>query len=78
MASFPNGYALLRYASAVLPDGRLIIKGGEYDQGQAQARFLIQSRTPAPPCQRRSSSPVWTQFDDAVSAVLPNGTFMTS
>jgi hypothetical protein len=30
-ASLPAGYAPLYYASAILPDGRLIISGGEYN-----------------------------------------------
>ncbi|MBV8762680.1 MAG: hypothetical protein JO257_35670 [Deltaproteobacteria bacterium] len=31
LASMPNGYAPLYTASAVLPDGRVIVQGGEYD-----------------------------------------------
>src|SRR5271165_6379369 len=34
-ASTPAGYTPVYHASAVLPDGRLIIEGGEYNQGQA-------------------------------------------
>ena len=29
--SMPSGYAPQYYASAVLPDGRLVIEGGEYN-----------------------------------------------
>src|SRR5205823_4789943 len=31
IASFPSGYTPLFYASAVLPDGRVIVEGGEYN-----------------------------------------------
>src|SRR5580704_18002342 len=31
VASLPSGYGPLYYASAVLPDGRLLIEGGEYN-----------------------------------------------
>src|ERR1035438_3972608 len=31
MPPMPSGYAPLYYASAVLPDGRVIIEGGEYN-----------------------------------------------
>lgn len=31
LASLPSGYAPLYFASAVLPDGRVLIEGGEYN-----------------------------------------------
>ncbi|MDQ2839815.1 MAG: hypothetical protein M3Y72_01995, partial [Acidobacteriota bacterium] len=31
LASLPSGYSPLYYSSAVLPDGRVIIEGGEYN-----------------------------------------------
>src|SRR6476660_6343033 len=31
LASMPAGYGPLYYASAVLPDGRVIVEGGEYN-----------------------------------------------
>ena len=34
LASLPAGYAPLYFASAVLADGRVIIEGGEYNNGQ--------------------------------------------
>jgi hypothetical protein len=33
LASMPSGYSPLYYASAVLPDGRLVAVGGEYNNG---------------------------------------------
>jgi len=35
IASLPAGYSPLYHSSAVLPDGRLIIEGGEYNFGQS-------------------------------------------
>jgi hypothetical protein len=31
LASMPSGYAPLYFASAVLPDGRVLVEGGEYN-----------------------------------------------
>jgi len=31
LASLPPGYSPLYFASAVLPDGRLIVEGGEFN-----------------------------------------------
>ena len=33
VASLPSGYGPLFYASAVLPDGRVVVMGGEYNLG---------------------------------------------
>ena len=35
VASMPSGYAPLYFASAVLPDGRVAVEGGEYNNLQA-------------------------------------------
>src|ERR1700730_2136810 len=36
LATMPNSYQPLYYASAVLPDGRLVVVGGEYDGNQSE------------------------------------------
>jgi hypothetical protein len=36
LASLPPGYTLLYYGSAVLPDDRLMIQGGEYNGGSTE------------------------------------------
>jgi hypothetical protein len=73
-------YAPLYHASAVLPDGRVIIEGGEYNNSNhgvwtnAGAIYdpVADSWTPvAPPF-----SSAWAQIGDAQSVVLPDGTFM--
>jgi hypothetical protein len=89
----PNGYrsagadtvySPLYYASAVLPDGRFVMIGGEYnydytyvdgsgevwsDQGAIYDPLANSWRCIAAPS-------AWTQIGDAQSVVLPNGKFM--
>ena len=86
IASLPviNGlqYNPLWYASHVLPDGRLIINGGEYNRdtpctntetfttkGAIYDPFDNTWTTVAPPSG-------WTQIGDAQNIVLANGTYM--
>jgi hypothetical protein len=79
VASTPSSYAPLYFASAVLPDGRVIVMGGEYNQGMENwtNRGAIYSpvtntwKTVHPP-----SGSGWTTIGDAPSTVLANGTFM--
>jgi hypothetical protein len=77
MPSMPTGYAPLYFASAVLPDGRVIIEGGEYNNGIKSDTTLGAIYNPftnswanVPP------PPGWTTIGDAPSVVLPDGTFM--
>ena len=77
VASLPSNYAPLYHSSAVLPDGRLIIEGGEYNffvpvwtNLGAIYDPLADTWTPvAPP-------PGWSSIGDAQSVVLANGTYM--
>lgn len=65
------------FASAILPDGRMIVEGGEYNVGTAewQSRGAIYSPfanrwfSVQPPSR-------WTNIGDAQRDVLANGTFM--
>ena len=81
MPPMPAGYAPLFFASAVLPDGRVIIEGGEYNNvGGVEKKDWTNlgaiydpfsntwANVPAPPS--------WTHIGDAPSVVLPDGTFM--
>jgi hypothetical protein len=76
-AALPAGYSPLYYASATLPDGRLIIEGGEYIAGDFafSARGAIYDPIAdhwtevAPPAD-------WTEIADASSMVLANGKFL--
>lgn len=79
IASLPAGYSPLYFASAVLPDGRVIVEGGEYNYGISPPTSttlgaiyspLSDQWTPvAPP-------PGWCCISDAQSVVLANGRFM--
>ncbi len=92
IASLPSGYSPLYFASAVLPDGRAIIMGGEYN-GNFNAGPVWTSlgaiydpvantwTSVSPPTGSgwTNASPVGScngGIGDAASVVLPNGTFM--
>jgi len=79
LASLPSGYAPRYYASAVLPDGRVVIEGGEDNNGNNNAPEVALGAIYNP------ISNSWisinppsgvSQIGDASSVVLPNGTFM--
>jgi hypothetical protein len=81
IASLPSGYAPRFFASAVLPDGRVIMEGDEYnypESGKSESDTtrgaiydpLANSWKSVPPPSG------WTSIGDAASVVLPDGTFM--
>ena len=76
----PNGYAPDAFASAVLPDGRVIVEGGEYTAAPSFARsettmgaiydpVANQWTTVAPPAG-------YSCIGDSSSVVLPDGRFL--
>jgi len=82
IANLPSGYAPLYFGSAVLPDGRVMIAGGELNSatpGNCQYVWTNQAAiynpktnkwtTVAPPAG-------WTNIGDAQSVVLADGTYM--
>jgi hypothetical protein len=81
LASLPDQYRPLYYASAVLPDGRVIINGGEYNNTGASCAPVWTSKgaiydpltnaweTVAPPGG-------WSTIGDAQSVVLATGQYM--
>ena len=77
IASMPAGYDPLYFASAILPDGRMIVEGGEYlgatdawtNKGAIYSPTTNTWKSVAPP-------KGWTNIGDAQSDVLANGTFM--
>jgi hypothetical protein len=77
LASMPGSHAPLYYASAVLPDGRVLLVGGEYN-GTAQSETNLGAMyNPAINLWTSIAPPSGiTQIGDALSVVLPNGTFM--
>jgi hypothetical protein len=91
IASLPSGYAPLYHSSAVLPDGRVIVMGGEYNfgipawtaQGAIYDPVANVWRSMAPPSffsvieVLPGPPPVYGQtIGDAQSVVLPDGTYM--
>jgi hypothetical protein len=79
IAPMPGDYAPTYFASAILPDGQMIVEGGEYngsspegvwtDKGAIYNPVTNKWRPVAPPAG-------WTSIGDAESDVLANGTFM--
>ncbi len=77
IASMPSGYGPLYYGSAVLPNGQLIINGGEYNGGGGV--WTTKGALYDPPSNKWVSvtPPTgWTTIGDAQSVVLPDGTYM--
>ena len=81
IASMPGDYAPLFYASAVLPDGRVIVEGGEFLCGAGCGDSVWSNRGAIyDPVANRWTAvappPGWTGIGDAASVVLANGTLM--
>jgi hypothetical protein len=79
IASFPAGYAPLYFSSAVLPDGRVIAEGGEYNNcdfawTNLGAIFDPQTATWTP----MTPPAGWSYIGDAASVILSDGTYMQS
>jgi hypothetical protein len=77
LASMPDGYSPLYFASAVLPDGRVIIEGGEYQNftptwGNQGAIYDPKTDTWTPVAPPDG----WQTIGDAQSVVLANGQFV--
>ena len=83
IASLPPTYSPLYHSSAVLPDGRLIIEGGEYllslDQTELIPTWTNQGAiyNPIADSWTMVQPPTgWRTIGDAQSVVLANGTYM--
>lgn len=77
IASTPAGYSPLYHASAVLPDGRVIIEGGEYNNLTPVWSNLGAIYDPIADTWTSVAPPAgWTTIGDAPSVVLADGTFM--
>ena len=79
VASLPSGYAPLFFGSAVLPDGKVIVSGGEYNctngcSGIWQSLGALYD--PAANTWTSTIPPAKSNIGDAQSVVLPNGTWM--
>lgn len=79
IASLPSGYAPLYHSSGVLPDGRVIIEGGEYNFFDPVWTNMGAIYDPVADIWKPVNPPAgWTTIGDASSVVLPNGTYMQS
>ncbi len=78
LASLPDGYSPLYYASAVLPDGRVIVEGGEYNGGGEGVWTTLGAIYDPAMDQWTSVDPPtgWGTIGDAQSVVLADGRFM--
>jgi hypothetical protein len=83
IASLPAGYAPLYFGSAVLPDGRVVIEGGEYNSttgpNNCQGVWTNLGAIYDPKANKWTSiAPPgkWSTIGDAQSVILPNGTYM--
>jgi hypothetical protein len=79
VASLPSGYAPLFFASAVLPDGKVVVQGGEYNclsgcSGVWQSLGALYD--PAANKWTATNPPANSNIGDAQSVVLPNGTWL--
>jgi len=81
IASMPRGYAPLYFASAILPDGQMIVEGGEYNGSSPEGVWTNKGSIYNPvknTWKAVSPPPGWENIGDAQSDVLGNGTFMLS
>lgn len=78
LASLPAGYGPLYYASAVLPNGMVVINGGEYNLGNSIVETNLGAiYNPVTNKWRKVAAPSgWTEIGDAQSVVLSNGSYM--
>lgn len=76
-APLPDGYAPNAFATAILPDGRLMIAGAEYNNGEQDWSNLAAVYDPAADKWALVPPPAgWDHIGDAASVVLADGTFM--
>jgi hypothetical protein len=77
IAPMPSGYAPLFFAQQVLPDGRVIINGGEYNNCSADWTNKGALYDPLANSWTSVSPPSgWSTIGDAQSIILPDGTYM--
>jgi len=76
-AAMPSGYEPLFFASQILPDGRMIVNGGEYNAGNSDWTNKGALYDPVANSWTAVSPPSgWSTIGDAESIILPNGSYM--
>ena len=79
LASLASNYGPLFFASAVLPDGRVIVEGGEQNFAQYVWTNMGAIYDPIHNVWTSMNPPSgWSSIGDAQSVVLANGTFMVA
>src|SRR5215469_6632412 len=80
VANLPSGYDPLFFGSAVLPDGKVVVQGGEYNCPASNCSGVWQSLgalyDPAANTWTATVAPASSNIGDAQSVVLPDGTWM--
>jgi hypothetical protein len=77
LAAMPDGYAPLYFASAVLPDGRVVVEGGEYQNFEPSWTTRGAIYDPVADAWTAIAPPTgWETIGDAQSAVLADGRFL--
>ena len=77
LASMPAGYSPDFFAEQVLTDGRVLIEGGEYNDGNGVWTTKGALYDPGANSWTSVSPPSgWSTIGDAQSIILPNGTYM--
>jgi hypothetical protein len=77
LGSMPSDYAPLYFASQILPDGRVLVEGGEYNFLNGDETNLGAIYDPVKNKWTNVNPPSgWTEIGDSPAVVLPNGTFM--
>lgn len=75
--TLPTGYNPLYFGSSVLPNGEVVIMGGEYNNGSAVWTTLGALYNPITNSWSKLTAPSgWTTVGDAQSIILPNGHLM--
>jgi len=75
--TLPSGYNPLYFSSAVLPNGQVVVMGGEYNNGSGVWTTKGAVYNPATNTWTSIASPPgWTTVGDAQSSILPNGHMM--
>ncbi len=78
IATMPNGYTPLYFGSEVLPDGRVIMNGGEYNTN-CNGQWTNQGALYDPVANSWTSIPApkgWSSIGDAQTVILPAGSYM--
>jgi hypothetical protein len=76
-ASMQSGYEPLYFASAVLPDGRVLVEGGEYNDLSPVETNIGSIYDPVANTWTPVNPPSgWRTIGDSPAVILPDGTFM--